>query len=170
MTVRPADPTDAEGIARAHTASWQVAYRGIFPDDYLDGLRWQDRQERWAQVLTGPSEDRATLVAVAAGTVIGLASIGPSRDEDLAGSGIHELYAVYLDPARWRQGVGSMLLRAALELAPSTAPAVTLWVLEANVRARQFYQRHGFAPDGGRKQYDGVGPPVPELRYRRPCG
>ena len=26
-----------------HVRSWQVAYRGLFPDDYLDGLRAEDR-------------------------------------------------------------------------------------------------------------------------------
>jgi ribosomal protein S18 acetylase RimI-like enzyme len=43
---------------------------------------------------------------------------------------------------------------------------VTLWVLEANERARRFYAGFGFAADGTRKLLD-FGELVPELRYRR---
>jgi len=42
---------------------------------------------------------------------------------------------------------------------------VTLWVLEPNQRARMFYERHGFADDGGR-QTSGAGWPA-ELRMTR---
>ena len=38
MTVREAQPRDAAEVAGVHVRSWQVAYRGLFPDDYLDGL------------------------------------------------------------------------------------------------------------------------------------
>jgi hypothetical protein len=35
--MREAQPQDAAEVARVHVRSWQVAYRGLFPDDYLDG-------------------------------------------------------------------------------------------------------------------------------------
>ena len=43
---------------------------------------------------------------------------------------------------------------------------ITLWVLEANARARRFYQRAGFIPDGARHVLDDLGG-VTEIRYRR---
>ena len=43
---------------------------------------------------------------------------------------------------------------------------ITLWVLEANARARCFYQRAGFAPDGARHVLDDLGGVI-EIRYRR---
>ena len=46
---------------------------------------------------------------------------------------------------------------------------ITLWVLEANARARRFYQRAGFAPDGARHVLDDLGG-VTEIRYRRALG
>ena len=46
---------------------------------------------------------------------------------------------------------------------------ITLWVLEANARARRFYQRAGFIPDGARHVLDDLGG-VTEIRYRRGLG
>ena len=46
LTVRRATPEDAAGVAGVHVRSWQVAYRGLLPDDYLDGLRPEDRMAR----------------------------------------------------------------------------------------------------------------------------
>jgi hypothetical protein len=39
MFLRRAEPADAMEVARVHVRSWQVAYRGLLPDAYLDGLR-----------------------------------------------------------------------------------------------------------------------------------
>jgi len=42
-----------------------------------------------------------------------------------------------------------------------------LWVLTDNSRARRFYERGGFAPDGATNILAGLGG-VEELRYARP--
>jgi hypothetical protein len=47
ISVREAKPQDAADVAGVHVRSWQVAYRGLFPDDYLDGLRAEDRMARY---------------------------------------------------------------------------------------------------------------------------
>ena len=43
----------------------------------------------------------------------------------------------------------------------------TLWVLDTNARARQFYEAGGWAPDGETKQDDARGFSITEVRYRR---
>ena len=43
---------------------------------------------------------------------------------------------------------------------------IMLWVLEDNARARRFYERAGFAPDGARHGLPDLGG-VTEIRYRR---
>ncbi len=45
------------------------------------------------------------------------------------------------------------------------APLV-LWVIEANLRGRQFYERSGWRVDGARQPIDFDGVPVDEIRYR----
>jgi RimJ/RimL family protein N-acetyltransferase len=165
VTVRPATPTDVEGIARVHTASFRRAYRGLVPDSYLDALRWEDRLPQWTRVM---SEGSTVVVAADDGTVVGVAAVGPARDEDLQGSGDYELYAIYVVPRLWGTGLGSRLLEAALATVPASAPVVTLWVLAGNERGRRFYQRHGFVTDGTVKTADIGGAALEEVRYRRP--
>jgi hypothetical protein len=43
MFLRPAEPSDASAVARVHVRSWQAGYRNLLPDQYLDGLRPEDR-------------------------------------------------------------------------------------------------------------------------------
>jgi RimJ/RimL family protein N-acetyltransferase len=43
----------------------------------------------------------------------------------------------------------------------------TLWVLDANARARRFYERAGWAPDGAVMTDDSRGFRIREVRYRR---
>ena len=45
-------------------------------------------------------------------------------------------------------------------------PRVVLWVLADNARARRFYERAGFVPDGVTNILTGLGD-VLELRYAR---
>jgi hypothetical protein len=41
IAVRPAGHGDIESLARVHTRSWQTAYRGLFPDEFLDAMDWR---------------------------------------------------------------------------------------------------------------------------------
>ena len=169
--VRPAVPDDAEGIARVHTRSWQVAYRGVVPDAHLDGLSWQRRSEGWSQELAEPTLPRSSvLVAVDEGVVVGFASVGSTRDDDLRSEGLFELYAIYVSPDKWGRGVGSSLLDAALQMVPAVAPGLTLWVLADNATGRRFYERHGFAGDGTTRLEQFGGRELLELRYRLALG
>ena len=56
-------------------------------------------------------------------------------------------------PGAAGQGIADRLVAAVCELArQSAAPSVTLWVTDANDRARAFYRRLGFTPTGGRAE------------------
>jgi GNAT superfamily N-acetyltransferase len=145
VTVRPATLPDAPAMGRVHVRAWQAAYRGQMPDDYLHGLRPEDRAAHWEGALRREDLRGAILVAERAGEVIGFAVAGPSRDPEGAG----ELYAINLDPAHWGTGAGRALLQAAqAELARPGFDETVLWVLEGNARARRFYEIAGWIADG----------------------
>ncbi len=164
--IRTAVPSDSEGIAKVHTRSWQSAYRGILPDDWLDALKWQDRKERWDPQLPAESP-RAIYVALdSKNEILGFASIGPARDEDLNADETFELYAIYLSPETWREGVGSRLLLAILPQIPIHAKQLVLWVLTANQIGRAFYEGRGFTTDGAKKIAEIGTNELEEVRYR----
>jgi ribosomal protein S18 acetylase RimI-like enzyme len=170
--VRRAGPADAAPIAVVQVRSWQGAYRGLLPQEYLDGLDPADAADRWRRGLERNDwPTRGTIVAVSDGQVRGFAHFGPTRDADTdaGGSRAGEINAIYVLPEAWGSGLGRSLMTGALsELAAGGYETATLWVLESNARARRFYARAGWTADGSAKRADIGGSPVTEVRYRRP--
>ncbi|NQX10735.1 GNAT family N-acetyltransferase [Microbacteriaceae bacterium VKM Ac-2855] len=84
-------------------------------------------------------------VAVIDEAVVGFAYVGSAQAR-----GGHppvrarQLFTIYVLAAWHGRGAGRRLLDTVL---PAGAPA-ELWVAEDNPRARRFYERNGFAPDG----------------------
>ena len=62
-TVRAARVQDAPAMGRVHVRAWQAAYRGQMPDEYLDGLRAEQRAEYWTGVLERGPGQTTVLVA-----------------------------------------------------------------------------------------------------------
>jgi GNAT superfamily N-acetyltransferase len=167
VVIRRAVSSDGSQIGLVHVRSWQATYRGLLPQPFLDGLDAAKRGEYWKQYLSEAARPGETvLVAEEDGMVVGFASVGPSRDEDANETG--EVRAIYLLADRWGRGIGWALMDTALNtLCQAGYTQATLWVLDTNARARQFYEAGGWAPDGATKQDDARGFPITEVRYRR---
>lgn len=139
---------DAERIGRMNYASWRDAYAAFLPPDF-----WGEETERrwishWAAELQSPRPGSVTWMALRDGEVLGFATEGPARENPTAGAPVRdrELWSIYVRASEYGSGLADRLLETVL---PQGAPA-ELWVFEANNRARRFYLRHGFQPDGAR--------------------
>ena len=100
VTLRSAAPPDAGGVARVHVRSWQAAYRGLLPADFLTGLQPAD----WAAGYTFDAQDPATTVAVDSRSgIVGFATVSIAPP-------LARLMALYVDPDLWGNGIGSQLL------------------------------------------------------------
>lgn len=164
--IRKATAQDASGIAYVHVRSWQVAYRGHMPDEFLDGLNEEKRVNMWRELTQNP--DKIVLVAEATeGDILGFSALGPSRDADTSPN-TAEVAAIYVHPEKWRKGIGRALLSASFDQLRSNGYGqVILWVLEGNQRARSFYESFGFTADGAIKDDDHwKNFSVREIRYR----
>jgi ribosomal protein S18 acetylase RimI-like enzyme len=166
MRIREAEPKDAEAIAGVHVRSWQAAYRGQLSDEYLDGLSVEERLEQHRRSLEQPRAEWRTWVADDEGRVTGFAVTGPSEDADAEPS-TGEVYAIYLEPDRVGTGLGRSLFEHAIaDLRERGFSVVTLWVLEANGRARRFYEAAGWHADGTQTNERVDCEMRPTVRYR----
>jgi GNAT superfamily N-acetyltransferase len=134
--LRPSPPGEADAVADLQAASATVAFAHIFGDEPFPLER---TRRRWR------SFRGQVVVAEESGRIVGFVAFGEQ-----------ELDALYVHPERWGRGIGDRLLAAA-------GSASALWVIEANTRARRFYERRGWRPDGSTQVVFGVR----EVRYRR---
>ncbi len=167
--VRRAGIEDARDIAAVHVRSWQGAYAGLMPQDYLDQLDPANRRELWQRAVLNADWPRSgVLVAVLDGDVCGFSGFGATRDADGDPRQVGEVFAIYLLPGTWGKGLGRSLMTGTLaSLSAAGYTSATLWVLESNARARQFYAKGGWVEDGAVTQDDSRGFPISEVRYRR---
>lgn len=158
--VRPAAASDARPMVDVRLASWRAAYGPLLPPRVWNTMDPAAMADRFAPRLA--ASDPRALVAEIDGAVRAYSLFGPSRDDDQDGT--DEVYAIYAHPDNWSTGLGRALMAATLD---ELGRPVTLWVLEANDRARRFYEIAGFLPDGSRKPADMPGGVrLPEMRYR----
>ena len=128
---------DRLAISHIYEASWKAAYRGMIPQTFLDELPVGN----WAGVID--KSDRKSLVLVEDDTFIGTASYAKSRWPEQAEWG--EIISIYLLPEYIGKGYGKQLFQRVLEeLKQMGFKKILLWVLEDNVRAKQFYEKFGF--------------------------
>ena len=166
VTVRLAEPTDADAIGRVQVETWHAAYQGLMPDEAVARFDVEERQRMWRNGLAGmPRPGSATFVAELDGEVVGFASVGRSRDEEAENEG--ELYAIYLQRSCWDRGIGRALIERAEEsMRASGFERALLWVLEGNERGERFYRAAGWTADGS-KEDEFQGATVIEVRYRK---
>lgn len=150
LTLRPAVPDDADGIAEVHIRTWQETYAHLLPASYLDGLDVATRAEQWRGTLTSASA-APPFVALDDDRIVGFALAGPARDEDPPR--LFQLYAINVFASAHGTGAGQALFDAAVGDSPAY-----LWAADDNPRAEAFYRRNGFARDGGveRRMYQGA--------------
>lgn len=137
--IRQATKEDIPRIAEILVFTKRVNYRPIFQnDDYSFGeltvfcvaKEWEEDPARLGQ--TWVYDD---------GTVKGLIQVVD-----------HEIVVLYVDHFFQNQGIGSKLIRFAIE----EKNARWLWALEKNVGALRFYERHGFIFQGEKKREEGT--------------
>ena len=94
MLIREANELDAPGIARVQVDAWRTTYKAIVPDSYLTSLNYENREQRWQQILASDENHFAFVAETEDKQIVGFASAGKNREpsEDFAG----ELYAIYV--------------------------------------------------------------------------
>jgi GNAT superfamily N-acetyltransferase len=126
IELRPAHPDDAARVARVLLASRQA----FLP--YAVSPHSDEDTRRWVRDVLVPSG--GVTVALDGEAMVGVLAV--SRD-----AGVSWIDQLYLSPAFVGRGLGTRLLRHALQ---RLEPPVRLYTFQANAGARRFYERHGF--------------------------
>lgn len=135
IALRPASADDLGTLIEIQRAASLKAFAQVFPPD-RHPFPTEVVRARWVGAL---AEDGVhVLLAEKAGDGVGFAAV---RAEWLDG--------LYVLPELWGSGVGARLHDAAVEILRGLGGVRShLWVLEANSRARTFYERRGWALNG----------------------
>lgn len=152
VDLRLASGADAAACLDVQRRSAVEGYSHIFPQlEYpfpveIVGAEWRARL----------ASDATVLLAVVDGEIVGTVSARPPW-----------LEALFVVPERWGEGVAGRLHDAALDrIAAGGCTPAQLDVMADNARARRFYERRGWVPDG--RAADSPFPPYPRLvGYRR---
>jgi GNAT superfamily N-acetyltransferase len=137
MTLRPARVEDGPVIGAYHHECWMQGYRGLLPDEVLDGLRAEDRIGSWTTAL-GEGTRPLTVVAIVDDRPIGHVYV----EDDT-------IHNVYVDPEWWGRGIGPVLLAEGERLLGEEGVVdAVLWTIVGNDRAVHVYEKAGWQRDG----------------------
>lgn len=147
LSIREATTDDIPDIARIHVDGWRGAYDGIIDQSYLDSKTLEDRIAFWTMIFE--ENQNIPLLAFLDDIPVGFISYGPLRTAPPGTSKIRpayssEIYALYLIPKYYRQGIGRTLIKKAIEnLKSQKHQSTCLWVLKDNKRGCAFYDSMG---------------------------
>lgn len=160
---KKADASMAHDIAFILTLSWQRAYKGIIPDDYLQKLSAEKKAERIKKSI-GETPEEFYLFSVDKLSA-GAAILCKDREKSAKATD-GEICAIYFLPEYWGLGYGKMAMHYSLKrFKELSCTDVTVWVLEENKRARNFYEKCGLS-FSGTKQEINIGKPLIVAKYR----
>ena len=138
---RKADSTDAANIAHLHAESWRNTYSGILSDAYLDHDVFAERLSVWQNRFDSPRDNQYVLLAIKDDELAGFTCIYGDFDAEW-GTLIDNLH---VRPDLKGQGIGKQLMQKAFDWTHQNYPqnGVYLWVFEANLASRRFYEAMG---------------------------
>jgi ribosomal protein S18 acetylase RimI-like enzyme len=122
-------------ITMRNARSQDMAVCAAIVNEWIDATDWMPRVHSYEDVVkhyqTEVATRRQTIVAVDASRVRGFVTITPDKF----------ITAIYIERASRGLGIGGLLLeRAKRELSPEA----NLYVFQNNLRAQNFYAKHGF--------------------------
>jgi ribosomal protein S18 acetylase RimI-like enzyme len=141
MKYRKAKSNEAEAIANIHAQSWQVAYRGILTDAFLDHEVLENRLKIWTERFSHPAKNEFICVAVEKQVLKGFVCMY-GNDDAQWGTLVDNLH---VSPELKGQGIGKRLMQEAAKWVSKKYPnsGLYLWVYEDNHEARRFYEKMG---------------------------
>lgn len=145
--IRYVNKEDADTIAMIYSKSFQQAFKGIIPDDFLkEKFAYERLKDRLSKEL---NEGTATSCIMYKDDIpVGMLTFAKDDDKERDNLEI-DIWRIYLLPEYWSQNLGIEFIDWGIkELIAKGYKKVALWVVEENIRARKFYEKVGFFHEG----------------------
>lgn len=153
MKVRKAVKEDSAIVGEVHSKAWKSAYRGIFPDEYIDA---DTAAKRTAEFLESIKDSKCTYFLLEEADQA--AGIVKTREDDDS----LEIESIYFLEEYRGKGIGGQFMDYIKTY--KHFDSIFLWVLEDNAKARRFYENNGFVLTGDLRTVD-RGVELKQLRY-----
>ncbi|HEY0104778.1 MAG TPA: GNAT family N-acetyltransferase [Rhizomicrobium sp.] len=141
LTVRVARPKDAAEVARIYIDSWHDTYPAVLSRAMLCAMTPTGQTARWNSAIRSQRRENVLVAEDTAAGIVGMASLGPSRDRNLGFDG--EVFTLYVDPNYFGRGVGRTLLNGAFAVLRARGfSSCVIWAHAKN-NARFFYETMG---------------------------
>jgi ribosomal protein S18 acetylase RimI-like enzyme len=165
---RRADVDDLRAAREAHNRALRVGFRGILSPEAIDAALRPTDDESLEALAAELTDERGTFqVAEREGAIVGFVRARYAGTADYVDPLGGEIVDLAVDPARWRQGVGSALVETAVEWFPDMIDGAWIAVLAEDERARAFLEEHGFEHEEAIEAAFG-GTALRQAAYRRP--
>ena len=146
LCIRPANPADADGIARLQHLSHTTSFRPFAPAAWVAARDLEVYRRDWRERLSIADEFSRTWIALEGRDIVGVLS-ARWLPEDPTGFGRREaiIRSGHIHPQRIGLGIGRQLWHCVHSfLRDHRFALASLDVIAANVRARRFFERAGF--------------------------
>lgn len=141
-----ASPRDSDAIAEVHVKCWRTTYKGIVPDEKLDGLCREKSSLKWKEFFSKGScrLQNTVLLARSGGSAAGFCAGGEVRKFSKRTEGYEgEIKAVYVLSEHQKKGLGTEFLRKFEEIFRKNGIfSYIIWVLKDN-DSKNFYRKMG---------------------------
>lgn len=140
VEIRAATEADVPQIAKVHVDSWQRSFQGIAPEDYLNSMSVERREEVFAERMSEPTYKLLVAEEPSRG-VVGFIDFGTPNFENYGYDA--RVYSFYLLPEFQRTGLGQRLFQRCFDsMTASGYRSMCLDTLEMSPY-RKFYDKHG---------------------------
>ena len=133
--------SDCKKIANVVTVAWNETYKGIVPDDFLEGLYLNEEQRTINSYNKFDENDNHQYVLEVDGKVIGFVNVGSTDEKEYDNCG--ELHAIYIINGYKGNGFGKELINIGIEeLKKMGYNKMIIGCLEGNP-SNEFYKHIG---------------------------
>ena len=111
--IRKEERKDCADVAHVVTVAWNETYKGIVPDDFLEGLYLNEEQRAINSYNKFDENDNHQYVLEVDGKVIGFINVGSTDEKEYDDCG--EVHAIYIINGYKGNGYGKKLINIGIE-------------------------------------------------------